>query len=131
MTTRLLCLLAGTAVLAGCGQSDGPVMHQVSGRVTFDGEPVQDGRILFRKLEGDGKAFSAKIENGSYSLQTEAGKMSVEIIASRPIPGEFDYANDTPEPVGEMYIPARYNTETELTAEITGNTEIPFELTSS
>ncbi len=40
--------------------------------------------------------------------------MSVEITASRIIPGKFDNSNGTPEPVGEMYIPRQYNAATTL-----------------
>lgn len=120
-------------VLAGCGGETGPQRYPVKGDVTFEGEPVETGRITFRETEGDKRAFSGEIINGRYELQAEPGKMTVEIIASRPT-GKFDTSNpdDEPQPVGEMYIPEKYNTKTELTAEVTedsGGTEIPFKLT--
>lgn len=129
---RVMTVLTGTALLVGCGGSDGPPTYEVSGQVYFDNEPVNEGRILFRKLEGDGKSYSAEIKEGAYSLTTEGGQMAVEIIASRLIPNKFDNSNGTPEPVGEMYIPARYNAKSELTAEVTaeGENEFPFALTS-
>jgi hypothetical protein len=117
----------------GCGRSQGgPQTYRVSGNVTLDGTPVESGRILFRKTDGDRRPFAADITNGRYELQTEAGKMAVEITASRLIPGKFDNSNDTPEPVGEMYIPERYNKKTTLGAEVTssGSNEFPFELSS-
>ena len=120
-------------LLMGCSSEPaGPEMFTVSGTVTFDGTPVEDGRIQFRKASGDQKAFSAEIKAGAYKLEAEAGTMQVEITASRPS-GKFDNSNpdDPPQPIGEMYIPAKYNSETTLTAEVknSGENVIPFELT--
>lgn len=119
--------------LAGCGGGpQGPALYAVSGAATFDGKPIETGRIEFRKAEGDGRAYSGEIKNGAYSLQCEAGKMTVSITASRIIPGKFDKSNpdDEPQPVGEMYIPKKYNDKTELKAEIKpSSNDIPFALT--
>lgn len=118
--------------LLGCGgAANGPQEYSVSGKVNFNGQPVETGRILFREVEGDQRAFSGEIKNGSYQLTAEPGKMRVEILASRPVPGKFDNSNGTPEPVGEMYIPEQYNTKSELTAEVTGSGKntISFDLT--
>jgi len=121
--------------LAGCGSGEtGPELYTVKGTVTFDGSPVDEGRIQFRHTEGDQKAYSADIKAGSYSIQTEAGNASIEITASRPT-GEFDTSNpdDPPQPIGEMYIPAQYNSETTLTADIkpSADNSIPFDLKSA
>jgi len=118
----------------GCGGGDdGPEMYDVSGEVTFDGVPVESGRILFRSTDG-GKAFAGEIKDGSYELETEPGPMTVEVTASRIVPGKFTSASpdDEPEPVGEMYIPAKYNSKTELSATVTedGDNEFPFSLTA-
>lgn len=128
-------LLLAPVALVGCGGGpEGPELFPVSGTVTFDGSPVDDGRILFRRAEGDQKAYSAEIKAGKYSLECEAGKVKVEITASRLIPGKFDTSNpdDEPQPVGEMYIPAKYNSESTLEAEVksAGENTIPFDLTS-
>jgi hypothetical protein len=126
----LTACLALTA--AGCGGGgDGPKLYSVSGKVTLDGEPVKEGRILFRMTGGNGRSYSAPITDGSYELKSEAGSAAVEITASRIIPGKIDKSNGTPEPVGEMYIPKKYNSETTLKADVkeSSNT-IPFELTS-
>ena len=73
--------------LVGCGSGDtGPELFPVKGTVSFDGSPVETGRIQFRRVEGDQKAYSADIKAGNYSLQMEAGKVTVEITASRPKP---------------------------------------------
>lgn len=136
--SRLFCraclFLMPLVALVGCGSGDtGPALVTVKGSVTFDGAPVEEGRILFRKTDGDMKAYSAEIKAGNYSIETEAGKAAVEITASRPT-GEFDTSNpdDPPQPIGEMYIPEIYNSQTTLTAEVktSGENTIPFELKS-
>ena len=131
----LLSITLVSTVLVGCGGApEGPALYSVTGPVTFDGAPVDTGRIQFRMKQGSGLSYSAEIKGGQYSLQSEAGAVSVEITASRPIPGKFDTSNpdDEPQPVGEMYIPEKYNAKTELSAEVaaTGENKIPFELTS-
>lgn len=117
--------------LAGCTPAPtGPAQFPVKGTVTFDGKPVESGRILFRKIgEGD-RAYGGEITNGDYSFPSEAGKVKVEITASRIIPGKFDTSNGTQEPVGEMYIPAKYNSKSTLEAEVksSGDNTIPFDL---
>lgn len=127
--TTLFALLAATTIL-GCGTS-GLNTHPVSGKVTFDGQPISEGRIQFRSMGSDPRAFSAEIKNGQYQMEALAGKVRVEITASRPVPGKFDGAEEGEKtPVGEMYIPARYNSQSELTAEVTpGKNELNFDLT--
>ncbi|MDQ3333262.1 MAG: hypothetical protein M3552_21880 [Planctomycetota bacterium] len=130
----MVALAISTAGLLGCGRGDdGPALYPVTGKVTFDNQPIAEGRVVFRKLDGDQKAFSSEIRDGVYELTVEPGKMSVEVLASRPVPGKFDHSNGTPEPVGEMYIPEKYNSKTTLQAEVTvdGDNEIPFALTST
>ena len=129
---RRLVLAALVLCLAGgCGAGDR--LTKVSGKVTFNGEPVKEGRILFRNTGGDQKAYSGAITDGSYQLECEAGKMRVEVIASRVIPGKFkkgENGEPDPIPVAEMYIPAKYNSNSTLTAEVSGAAqEIPFDLT--
>lgn len=130
----LLTLLVLPALTTGCGGggSEGPALYTVSGTVQYDGAPIDEGRITFRTDAGAGRAYSAEIEDGAYSLEVEPGKAKVEVIASRVIPGKFGEAASPDEeapPLSEMYIPAKYNTETTLEAEVTtGKNEIPFKL---
>ena len=116
--------------VSGCSSSsDG--LEPVEGTVTFDGEPIKEGRIQFRGTT-DSRAFSAPIVDGKYSTELPEGASSVEITASRPVPGKFDESNPGERvPVGEMYIPAKYNSQTELTADIaSGPNAVDFALTS-
>ena len=127
----LALVAVGLAAAAGCGGGEG--LHKVKGTVSYDGQPVAEGRILFRNTGGDGRAYSAPVVNGAYEVMCEPGSMRVEITATRPVPGKFTKgANGEPDPIPltEMYIPAKYNTATTLTAEVTDSSaEIPFTLT--
>ncbi len=132
----LMMSIIGSLVLVGCGgDEEGPVLHAVSGTVSLDGEPVQDGRIQFRTKTPEAKAYSAAITNGEYEVQTEAGSMSVEITASRIVPGKFGESASPDEPappLSEMYIPEQFNSKTTLTADIEAGADntVPFDLTS-
>ena len=74
-TSFFSALLAGvTAVfLIGCGPP-GLKLNPVSGTVTFDGEPLPEGRIQFRAVEGDQRAFSGKIEQGPARFHSRQGR---------------------------------------------------------
>lgn len=122
LSLRKHCLVASLPLLmlAGC-MGPGDNLVSVSGNVSYDGEPIPEGRIQFRMTEGDRKAYSAQIVDGSYMVRVEPGSAKVEVRASRLIPGKMDESNpDDPQPVGEMYIPEKYNSRTELTAQIGG-----------
>lgn len=129
--TGLLAILVLTS-LAGCNRSNAKPEYPVTGTVKFDGKAVETGTVLFRAAEGDQRGFSGAIQNGNYELKATAGKMKVQITATRLIPGKFEELNPGEKsPVGEMYIPARYNTLSELTAEVqAGSNKFDFDLTA-
>jgi hypothetical protein len=65
MSSRLYLLgmtLALTFVI-GCSQKT-----SVSGKVTYNGEPVEKGMISFKPSGGTGRSFGAPIENGAYEV---------------------------------------------------------------
>lgn len=121
-------LLATASLVAGCG--GGSDVQPVTGTVTFDGQPIESGRIMFRETGGQQRAFSAEITNGKYATETSTGAMRVEVIASRLVPGKFDESNPGEKvPMGEMYIPEKYNSRSQLTAEIQpGENTVNFDL---
>lgn len=131
---RIRARLAAVAVVcvvgaAGCPSPDGPKLHTVRGKVSFESQPVTQGAITFKMGGQSGRAYSAEIKDGEYVAQVEDGSAVVEITASRVVPGKFDTTNGTKEPFQESYIPAKYNRSTKLTADIKpGANDIPFDL---
>ena len=62
-------------VTAGCGQS-GPSTYGVSGTVTFGGQPVPAGKIMFepdRSAGNEGPRGIAKIKDGQYQTLPDKG----------------------------------------------------------
>ena len=68
-------LLAISCLLSGCGGSDGPGAFELSGRATYDGQPIPCGSILLEpdtEKGNSGPGSVAEISDGSY--HTRAGK---------------------------------------------------------
>lgn len=133
-------MMTAAAVLAGCG-SDAPTTIPVSGTVTYNGEPVTVGKVMFRPItvaEGLPKrpAMGKLQSDGSYRLSTFARNDGA-------VPGEYHVVIDamvsgpTPEnpelptvwAVPEAYTNAR-NTPLKATvpADTSGTLEMDFPL---
>ena len=119
------------ASLTGCGPS-GPKTYTATGEVTFDGDPVEEGEIIFRAADGASGSWEGRIVGGSYSLETTAGAKRVEITARRKIEGAAAAASGEPAISFESYIPEQYNEKSELTANVTadGDNQFDFPLKS-
>ncbi len=132
----LLSLAASLSVgTLGCGsKSDAPQTVNVSGTVTLDGEPLAVAQMVFEPTEGGDKAYPATVTEGEFTAEMTPGSKKVRITAIREIPGKtIPNADGTGEiPATEQYLPVRYNTQTELTAEISedGEKGLAFELSS-
>ncbi len=126
---------ASVMLMAGCG-TGGPDRHAVSGKVTLDGSPVENGTIAFIST-GDGPPESAhaNIVNGSYTIPADRGPQSgtfqVMIYCPKPTDKKtIDTDTGAEIPVMKETIPKKYNEETTLTIEIGGNESHDFELTT-
>jgi len=119
-------LCAGLILLGisqGCGSSeDGPVMAPVKGKVTIDGTPIPKGDIVLEPVDGKGRAAAGVIQEGSFEFSSPVGKKKVMIFASRKTGAKGDFGED----VMESYIPEKYNTNSELTGEVTSGAENEF-----
>lgn len=123
----LMAFLLGVAAI-GCskGAADRTI---VSGAVTYQGQPVAAGRILFLPTAGDG-AFScgAEIADGRYEASAKggvpAGTFAVKIFAYRDSSSPASKAEvvgvSTDQPQ-EQYLPAKYNEKSELTLTVNPN----------
>ena len=69
----LLVWFAIASIEAGCSKADNRRIA-VSGKVTYEGKPVEIGSISFVPAAGeDGLAAGGRIENAEYSLPSDAG----------------------------------------------------------
>src|SRR5437764_870067 len=123
-------LLVFVAGLAGCGDEKGTV----HGTVMFDGKPVENGSVTFVKTEGGAVREGAIIKDGTFQARMAPGKYKVEVtgkkVLGKKIQKGFDGKDEEVEDNEELF-PERYNTATELTAEvIPGKNEVKLELHS-
>jgi hypothetical protein len=115
---RVAAALAVT--FAGC--SSGSEELTVTGKVTLDGAPLKSGQIRFVMADGQGPTAGAVISDGQYSAVLSPGEKTVEIRAAAEGPARAMYGQTPTTPPansggGEM-IPARYNDQTELKAQV-------------
>jgi hypothetical protein len=142
---QLVLPLAMFCLLAGCGPSR-PGTVPVSGRVTWQGKPIVEGRITFYPATGR-PATAAIGSDGVYHLRTfqgndgaVLGKYCVTIEAKRvsglKLPKSVEqemregFASDVQEPKVEWLVPEKYSQQSTspLTAEVTAATTIDFDL---
>ena len=125
--TRLVALCLLVLLVAGCGPS-GPETYPVSGTVTWNGDPLPEGDIVFSPVDGSIAPDAGKIVDGKFEFQAQPGEKRVEIDATRES-GEVDpVMHMAPR---EAYIPSKYNSESILKATVTagGDNAFTFELT--
>jgi hypothetical protein len=129
--------IAVAVVAIGCGgPTDGRL--QITGEVTFDGQPVADGYVTLSPL-GSGPSAGGRIQDGEFVIERDkgpmAGKYRVVLQAMREtgrmIPIDPALPHDT---VAEtvQYIPPHYNTRSQLTADLSpDNRHLVLELSST
>jgi len=104
----------------------------------MDGKPLASGRIDFQPAgQGETTAAAAGVTDGSFRIRQNEGpvpgtyKVSITSAppSDKPPPGGMP--GDTPPPPKEP-IPAKFNSKTKLTAQVTkgGPNTFTFELTS-
>ena len=71
-----------TLLLLGClGCSDG--LKAVSGKLVYDGKPVETAMIAFVADNGAGTTYAGTCTNGQYSIRVPEGEFQVRINASK------------------------------------------------
>jgi len=127
----LLAVIFGV-VQPGCNQ--GPATGTVTGDVTFDGQPVKDGHVLFTPLDGNAQTGGGSIRDGKFTAEkVPVGKMKVELHGNKVVGKRKAY--DTPESpweddVAEL-LPSKYNFQSDLTLDVKrGSQDVKYELKS-
>lgn len=128
-------LSAGMLILCGCSNSQDQ-RYAVSGKVTLDGQPVQDATIIFTP-KGEGLAAAASIVDGSFSLTEENGPTQGEFgVRINPKEAEMEeLESDPPQPIRNsrrLRIPKVYQRDGKLTATVSDQADqsLTFELFS-
>ena len=114
---------------AGCSKPGRPGYQTVTGRVTFDGQPLENGFVQFVPVDSKTSPESGRIVKGLYRMEAKAGKVSVHILSTR-LTGKMDLVMNTA--IEEMFVPERYNSKSELKADVVADkaNAIDFDLTS-
>lgn len=104
----------------GCGRGDGIERVAVSGKVTFQEQPVEDGFITFTPIDS-GIQSGARILNGRYEASgprgsVPVGKYQVRISWLKEDPSL--QVDGMPVPPQVNQLPAKYDTESELVLEV-------------
>ncbi len=110
---RLRWLVVGGLLLCGCGSPDagGDPTVAVSGMVTLDGQPLATGRISFiDAARGPRREYLGAIKEGEFRCEAPPGSLRVE-IRSYTQPASL-------EEMSTQIIPAKYNDNSGLTAEL-------------
>lgn len=133
---RLALGLLVSLAVGGCGGSttytyDGPT-GQVSGKVTYKGQPVTEGQIIFQTIHGG--AVGQLGEGGAYSLSFK-GQPAIPVgqhkVSIKPPKGPPVVGEDAPVTVKHPMIPDQYQltSTSDLTASVKeGENTLDFDM---
>ncbi len=117
-------------LLTGCSEkADGPPTARVSGTVTFQGQPVQAGKVNFES-DPPGYGASATIKQGKFSVDGDVVLGNYKVTITPPPPGP-PVPGQTAELVDAKDIPEQYRVvkTSDLTAKVeSGSNTFKFEL---
>jgi hypothetical protein len=123
-----ICILAAflsLPLLAGCG---GDKLVEISGSVTYEGQPVPKGTISFLTPDGKGQTAGNLIVDGKYSVKVPPGSRVVRIEGFKIVGQEsLDPSDPTRAKVDKLepMVPEEYNSEkSTLKAEIRSDTRV-------
>jgi hypothetical protein len=109
------------------------VGQPITGIVTFQGKPLDQGTIEFAPAAGQKTYSGGEIKNGQYSLPAaqglEPGAYDVRITSNE---GGVSSADEMPGEVStppKQRIPPEFNTETTLKVEVKASGENKFDFT--
>jgi hypothetical protein len=126
----VLWAMSFAAALSGCGGDDGPPRYNVSGSVSFAGQPLKAGKIYFVPIApNEGPAGYAMIVDGKFDTATDGqGHVGGELRAR--ITPEVAPPGDDPDAPVELPFGGEYQEEITLPEEpSTKDFEIPAEYT--
>jgi len=100
-------LLAAFLLVAGCGRGGGT--HVVRGTVTYQGQPLQHGSVMFNSIDTALPPAVGRIDSdGTYELRAAPGEYKVVVNATTPV----DLSLETDDPAykpPQSLIPENYS----------------------
>jgi hypothetical protein len=128
--------VSALALVSVVGCSGGEAVHEVevTGSVTIDGQPIDQGAISFVAVDGVARTGGGIIKDGKYVARVAPGEKKVMVLGNKLVGTEPLYKGVPDSPTREKYemvTPPAYNAahQTPLTATITdGPQSIDFEL---
>jgi hypothetical protein len=103
-------------------------MVPVSGTVTMDGKPLDDGLVSFKTVQ-TGDIETLNIKAGQFQGNVKEGDRRIEIYTFRIDKGDF---GGMPREFKQNIVPPRYSSESTLVAKVTseGPNQFAFEIKS-
>ena len=123
-------LVVAVSLSLGCSGQSGDRL-EVTGEVTFAGNPLPNGSISFVSIDS-GTSAGASLEDGTFRIPLsrgpEPGSYRVEIVSYQGT-GEMSEDPDTGEPAETLrqVVPGRYNEQSELVVQISSSDDNEFE----
>lgn len=115
-----LTIALGVLTLPSCGGPEN--VSGVSGKVTLDGQPLPDAMVTFSPNKPEGSAAIGKTDSGGqYKLSYPGGFSGAHLGENRVIISTYvagDPDADPPRPAVPEKVPAQYNTNTTLKADV-------------
>lgn len=119
---------------SGCSPSSVDGRYGLQGSVTFQGAPLKVGTI---ELSNDDQTqvTGATIADGSYSVPAAMGlkpgiyRVKISSVEDAPVDTSAPPGPETMNVVGKELIPAEFNVQTKLTAEVTEGGSNTFDFT--
>lgn len=131
MGNQVILLLAVFAMLLPAGCQKGPPLGEVSGTITFDGQPIEKATITFTHVDGKA-AFARTDANGFYELTFSDGRNGA-LLGNNAIAIETGRTGTDAEGNIVEYpetLPPKYHANSDIEREIkAGNQVLDFALT--
>jgi hypothetical protein len=111
------------AAVAGCVGQDSPELASVTGKVTMNGQPLQDAIVVFEPQSGRPSAGTTEADGSFYLQYSESLKGAV--------PGQHTVRISKMEgEAGDELIPAKYHANSTMTETVSkdGENDFQFEL---
>jgi hypothetical protein len=118
---RTVLALLAVVLVASCDR--GPRTGEVSGKVSYDGKPLESGAINFFPSDGTTPTAGGIIKDGKYAVaKVSAGKYKVTISGSQIVGQKklYDTPNSPTAPITIDPLPEKYKdwNKTELTLDV-------------